>query len=67
MSEAKKTEEMFNQIFGSARGPVAYAMYLCLLHGDTLPKQQFGGVRIEEVQETIRVLRLGANGEASSP
>ena len=65
MSNTERVEVLFNQTFGPTRGPAAYAIYLCLLHGDSLPKQQFGGVRVEEVQETIRIFRLGEDREAS--
>ncbi len=56
--KVKGTEEMFNVLFGRAQGPAAFGIYLCLIKGDKLPKAQFAGVRVEEVRDIMRTLRL---------
>ena len=60
MSTKPATEEQFKQIFGPLCGPTAYGICLCLLYGDELPKEQYAGVRVEEVREVIRTLQLGS-------
>ena len=42
--------------FGPDRGETAAGIFLCLIHGDNLPKEQFAGVRVQEVKETAKLL-----------
>lgn len=54
---ATMTEDDFAKEFGHVRGSAAYAMYLCLLHGDNLsPKERFGDVSKDEVILACKVI-----------
>lgn len=63
--QEKRVEEDFKIIFGPERGPTAFGIYLCLVYGDTLPKDEFAGVSVEEVREMMRLLRLAPNNEGA--
>ncbi|MCR4325641.1 MAG: hypothetical protein NUV59_02440 [Patescibacteria group bacterium] len=58
--DAELTEDEFVQaLLDLERGRAAFALYLCLVHGDKLPKEQFGGVFVEEVREIAQSLLRG--------
>jgi len=53
MSSQQETEARLLDLFGPERGHAAIGIYRCLIRGDKLPKNEFAGVRVEDVHGVV--------------